>query len=272
MIYGLQDVVRLRQMLDQSDAEEQYKRHEIQKLDALLGWCEITECRRRPLLGYFGDEQTGECGNCDNCLAPPDTWDGTEAARKLLSAVHRTGQYFGAAHIIDVLTGNTTEKVTNNNHDQLNVFGLGSDIDTKAWRSVVRQLVVLDFLKADPARFGGLVLTENCRPLLRGETTLRLREDIKEPLLRRKPSRSKSGVSDSDRNLWDALRECRKDLATKHNVPPYVIFHDATLMQMMEYRPANSAAMLDISGVGPSKMDRYGDAFLKVIRDAEPVA
>lgn len=272
MIYGLQDVVRLRQMLDQSDAEEQYKRHEIQKLDALLGWCEITECRRRPLLSYFGDEQAGACGNCDNCLSPPDTWDGTEAARKLLSAVHRTGQYFGAAHIIDVLTGKATEKVKDNNHDQLSVFGLGSSIDTKAWRSVIRRLVILDFLKADPARFGGLVLTEHCRPLLRGETTLRLREDIKEPLLRRKSSRSKNGVSDSDRSLWDALRECRKELAIKHNVPPYVIFHDATLMQMMEYRPATSAAMLDISGVGPSKLDRYGDAFLEVIRDAEPVA
>jgi ATP-dependent DNA helicase RecQ len=272
MIYGLQDVVRLRQMLDSSDAEEQYKRHEVQKLDALLGWCEITECRRRPLLRYFGDEQLDACGNCDNCSAPPATWDGTEAARKFLSAVHRTGQYFGAAHIVDVLTGKSTEKVRNNNHDQLSVFGLGSDIDAKVWRSVVRQLIVLDFLKADPARFGGLVLTEHCRPLLRGEITLLLREDGKEPVLRRKPSRTKSGVSESDRNLWDALRECRKDLANKHDVPPYVIFHDATLMQMMEYRPANSDALLGINGVGPSKLDRYGEAFLEVIRDAKPVA
>jgi len=272
MIYGLQDVVRLRQMLDSSDAEEQYKRHEAQKLDALLGWCEITECRRRPLLRYFGDERIDVCGNCDNCSAPPATWDGTEAARKLLSAAYRTGQYFGAAHIVDVLTGKSTEKTRNNNHDQLSVFGLGSDIDAKVWRSVVRQLIVLDFLKADPARFGGLVLTEQCRPLLRGEITLLLREDSKEPVLRRKPSRTKSGVSDADRDLWDALRECRKDLANKHDVPPYVIFHDATLMQMMEYRPANSDAMLGINGVGPSKLDRYGEAFLEVIRHAKPVA
>jgi ATP-dependent DNA helicase RecQ len=271
MIYGLQDVVRLRQMLDNSDADEQYKRHEAQKLDALLGWCEITGCRRRPLLRYFGDEQVAACGNCDNCSAPPATWDGTEAARKLLSAVHRTGQCFGAAHIVDVLLGRSTEKVKANNHDQLGVFGIGSDLDAQVWRSVVRQLIVLDYLKADPARFGGLVLTSQCRPLLRGEMTLKLREDNKQPALRRKPARKKQAVSDADRGLWDALRECRKGLAKEHDVPPYVIFHDATLMQMMEYRPTNSDAMLGINGVGPSKLDRYGEAFLEVIRNAKPI-
>jgi len=272
MVYGLQDVVRLRQMLDSSDADEQYKRHEAQKLDALLGWCEVTDCRRQPLLRYFGDEQTAACGNCDNCSAPPTTWDGTDAARKLLSAVHRTGQYFGAAHIVDVLRGRATEKVTTNGHDQLSVFGIGSDIEPQVWRSVVRQLIVLDYLKADPSRYGGLVLTSQCRPLLRGEITLKLREDNKQPLLRKKPARKNGAVSDSDRSLWDALRECRKELAKEHDVPPYVIFHDATLMQMMEYRPTNADAMLGINGVGPSKLDRYGDAFLEVIRNAKPIA
>jgi ATP-dependent DNA helicase RecQ len=272
MTYGLQDVVRLRQLLDSSDAEAQFKRHEVQKLDALLGWCEITECRRLPLLRYFGEEQAAACGNCDNCSAPPATWDGTEAARKLLSAVYRTGQIFGAAHIVDVLTGRSTEKVNANNHNQLNVFGIGSDIDAQVWRSVVRQLVVLDYLKADPARFGGLVLTDKCRPLLRGEMTLRLREERKQPVLRKKPARRSGAVSDADRALWDALRERRKELAKERDVPPYVIFHDATLMQMMEYRPASLDAMLGLNGVGPSKLDRYGEAFLEVIRNAEPVA
>lgn len=272
MIYGLQDVVRLRQMLDSSDADEQFKRHEVQKLDALLGWCEVTECRRLPLLRYFGDEKLAACGNCDNCSAPPATWNGTEAARKLLSAVYRTGQIFGAAHIVDVLIGRSTDKVQANNHDQLNVFGIGSDIDAQAWRSVIRQLVVLDYLKADPARFGGLALTDKCRPLLRGETTVQLREERKQPALRKKPARKSGTVSDSDRALWHALRECRKELAKERDVPPYVIFHDATLMQMMEYRPMNRDALLGLNGVGPSKLDRYGEAFLEVIRNAEPIA
>ena len=268
MVYGLQDVVRLRQMLDSSDAEAQYKRHEVQKLDALLGWCEITECRRRPLLRYFGDELTADCGNCDNCSAPPATWDATEAARKLLSAVHRTGQSFGAAHIIDVLLGKSTEKVKARSHDRLSVFGIGSDLDAQAWRSVIRQLIVLGYLKADPARFGGLELTEQCRPLLRGEMSLQLRKDSVRSALRKKPARRNAGVSDADRHLWDALRECRKRLASEHDVPPYVIFHDATLMQMMEFRPETADAMLGLNGVGPNKLERYGDAFLEVIRNA----
>jgi ATP-dependent DNA helicase RecQ len=269
MIYGLQDVVRLRQMLDNSEAEERYKRHEIQKLDALLGWCELTECRRRPLLRYFGDELIENCGNCDNCSAPPATWDATEAARKLLSAVHRTGQCFGAGHIIDVLLGKSTEKVRTRNHDDLSVFGIGSDLDAQSWRSVIRQLIVLGYLDADPARFGGLVLTEQCRPLLRGDITLQLRKDSVRPALRRKPARSKAGVPDSDSQLWNELRECRKRLASAQDVPPYVIFHDATLMQMMEYRPRTADAMLELNGVGPNKLERYGDAFLEVIRNAE---
>jgi len=270
MVYGLQDVVRLRQMLDDSDAEAQYKRHEVQKLDALLGWCEITKCRRRPLLRYFGDELTEDCGNCDNCSAPPATWDATEAARKLLSAVHRTGQTFGAAHIIDVLLGKSTEKVKARNHDRLSVFGIGGDLDAQLWRSVIRQLIVLGYLNADPARFGGLVLNEQCRSLLRGEMTLQLRKDSARSALRRKPARSNAGVSDADRDLWDALRECRKRLANEQDVPPYVIFHDATLMQMMEFRPRTAEAMLGINGVGPNKLERYGDAFLEVIRNADP--
>jgi ATP-dependent DNA helicase RecQ len=266
MIYGLQDVVRLRQMLESSDADEIYKRHEKRKLDDLLGWCEATECRRRPLLRYFGDDLEQDCGNCDNCLSPPATWDATDAARKLLSAVHRTGQYFGAAHIVDVLLGKATEKVQSRGHDRLSVFGIGSDVDAKTWRSVVRQLIVQEYLRADAARFGALMLTERCRPLLRGETRLRLRVDNSVSAPRRKAARQSADIVDPE--LWEALRDCRKRLADAHDVPPYVIFHDATLRQMLELRPATLDEMLQINGVGPSKLERYGEAFLDVIRGA----
>jgi ATP-dependent DNA helicase RecQ len=268
MIYGLQDVVRLRQMLDESDAEEHYKRHERQKLDALLGWCEVTSCRRRPLLDYFGDATDGDCGNCDNCLSPPATWDGSEAARKLLSAVYRTGQIFGAAHVVDVLLGKVTDKVTQHGHARLSVFGIGTELGAQAWRSAIRQLIVQGYLRADPQRFGALVLTEASRPLLRGEVALQLRVESKEPLLRKKPRAAKSLLSDRDHDLWDALRACRQRLAAEHNVPPYVIFHDATLFQMLERRPSTGQALLEISGVGQAKLERYGNEFIEVILSA----
>jgi ATP-dependent DNA helicase RecQ len=266
MIYGLQDVVRLRQMIEESAADEARQRYDLQKLDALLGWCEVTSCRRRPLLEYFGDEPGADCGNCDNCLVPPVSWDGTEAARKLLSAVYRTGQVFGAAHVVDVLLGHTTDKIVQHGHAGLSVFGIGTDLGAQAWRSVVRQLIVQGYLRTDP-RYGGLVLTEAARPLLRGETGVRFREDPK-PAATHKPRRSAArAVSDEDRALWDALRECRRRLASEHNVPPYVIFHDATLMQMMEFKPTSESALLGLNGVGQAKLDRYGEAFLAVIRE-----
>jgi ATP-dependent DNA helicase RecQ len=265
MVYGLQDVVRLRQMLDGSEADEQYKRHERQKLDALLGWCELTACRRRPLLEYFGDTHDGDCGNCDNCLNPPATWDGTEAARKLLSAVYRTGQTFGAAHVVDVLVGNVTDKVTQHGHARLSVFGIGTELNAPAWRSVIRQLIVQGYLRADAQRFGALVLTGASRALLRGEVKLQLREESKALVVRKKPRAAAAAIADRDRALWEALRACRQRLAAEHNVPPYVIFHDATLLQMVELRPTSAAALLDINGVGRAKLERYGERFIEVI-------
>jgi ATP-dependent DNA helicase RecQ len=219
-------------------------------------------------LRYFGDEYGEDCGNCDNCLAPPATWDATDAARKLLSAVHRTGQYFGAAHIVDVLLGKSTEKVRARGHDKLSVFGVGNDVDAQTWRSVVRQLIVQEYLLADPARFGALVLTERCRPLLRGEVTLQLREDARASAPSKRPLKSRTPVAAAHTELWDALRECRKRLAAEHDVPPYVIFHDATLKQMIEHRPTTADELLLINGVGPSKLERYGEAFLEVMRSA----
>jgi ATP-dependent DNA helicase RecQ len=269
MIYGLQDVVRLRQMADESIAGEEYKRHERQKLDTLLGWCEVTSCRRQPLLAYFGDELATGCGNCDNCLQPPVTRDGTEDAQKLMSTVYRTGQMFGAAHIVDVLLGKDTAKVRQHGHARLSVFGIGTDRPAQAWRSTIRQLVVQGYLRADPARYGALVLTESSRSVLRGEYELRLRED------RETPRKSKRGrmpdntdIAIIDITLWEALRDCRQRLATENNVPPYVIFHDSTLRQMLSDRPVSPDALLGISGVGQAKLTRYGDDFLEVIRSA----
>ncbi len=266
MIYGLQDVVRLRQMADESIAGEEYKRHERQKLDTLLGWCEVTGCRRAPLLAYFGEEPAAECGNCDNCQQPPATRDGTVDAQKLLSAVYRTGQRFGAAHVVDVLLGKDTDKIKQHGHAQLSVFGIGTDKPAKAWRSAIRQLVVQGCLRVDPERFGALVLTETSRGVLRGEQVLLLREDPVAPRSR-KPSRSAAAadIPAVDTDLWNALRECRQSLALEHNVPPYVIFHDSTLRQMLSDRPVDAEAFLQLSGVGQTKLERYGDAFMAVI-------
>ena len=264
MIYGLQDVVRLRQMVDESLADEERKRYDRQKLDALLGWCEVTECRRRPLLAYFGDEYPEPCGNCDNCMSPPATWDGTEAAQKLLSAVYRTGQRFGAAHVVDVLVGKDTDKIRQHDHDQLSVHGIGKELGEPAWRSVARQLIVQGYLRSDQRRYGALVLTAKSRPLLRGEVSLKLREDRK---LATKKTRkgSVTNLAPADQALFEALRKRRKEIAEHHDLPPYVIFPDTTLRQMAEQRPTTEAGLLGISGVGEVKLERYGKAFLEVI-------
>ena len=264
MVYGLADVVQLRQIAEASEASEDHKWHERHKLEALLGWCEATGCRRRPLLAYFGDALDSDCGNCDNCLAPPATWDGTEAAQKLLSAVYRTGQRFGAAHVVDVLLGNATEKVARNGHDRLSVFDIGGERTQQSWRSVIRQLVVQGFLRVDQERYGALVLTEQSRPLLRGEIEVRLREDPKEPAIRKKAKASTAAeaLSDEDRAVFESLRELRRRIAAEQGVPPYVIFHDATLVQMALEKPASSEALLELSGIGLTKLEKYGDAFL----------
>jgi ATP-dependent DNA helicase RecQ len=268
MIYGLQDVVRLRQMVDESDADEAHKRHDRQKLDALLGWCEVTDCRRRPLLAYFGDDYPEDCGNCDNCLAPPATWDGTEAARKLLSTVYRTGQRFGAAHVVDVLLGKDNDKIRQHGHDGLSVYGIGTELGGPAWRSVVRQLVVRGFLRADQRRYGALVLTGQSRPLLKGEIRLELREDRKPKTGTKKRRDTTTSLAAADKPLFEALRQRRKEIADRLDLPPYVIFHDATLRQMAEYRPKTEAELLSINGVGEAKLERYGRAFLEIIAAA----
>ncbi|MFU8814960.1 MAG: DNA helicase RecQ [Pseudomonadales bacterium] len=279
MIYGLQDVVRLSQMVGQSQAEEMHKRTEQEKLYALLGWCEITRCRRAALLGYFGEEAPAACGNCDICLEPPATWDGTERAQMLLSCVYRTGQRFGAGHVIDVLRGAETDKLRQHGHERLSTFGIGSGLSVAGWRSVVRQLIVQGYLIADPERYGALRLTGDSRALLRGEVTLRLREEPQLPLGRKRPATGEGkgateprvakaavAVAPADEPLWDALRARRKALADEQGVPPYVIFHDATLREMVQLRPTSADRLLAITGVGAAKLERYGAFFLEVIR------
>lgn len=268
MVYGLNDVVQRSQFLEQSDASDMHKRNERAKLDSLLGWCEVTECRRAALLEYFGDHLHEPCGNCDTCQTKPATWDATEAAQKLLSCVYRSGQRFGAGYVIDILRGKDDERIQQNGHDAISTFGIGKDLAIAQWRSVIRQLIVRGLLISDAEHFGALRLTGKSRVVLKGHVPLLLREEVREPRLTKAKTKSKFGssVSDSDHTLWDELRACRKALADEHNIAPYMVFHDATLMELMEMRPSSEAAMLNISGVGEAKLERFGRAFLDVIR------
>ena len=266
MIYGLQDVVRLSRMAGESLADDAHKRIEQAKLNALLGWCEVTTCRRRHLLAYFGETLPEDCGNCDVCLRPPVTWDGTQAGQKALSCVYRTGQRFGAGHVVDVLRGQHTDKVRRFGHDRLSTFGIGADIKDEQWRSIFRQLVVRGYLEVDHARFGALRLTPASRALLRGDTALTLREDASKPK-RKRAAKAEIVLELEEEDLYAALKALRRKLAEANGVPPYVVFHDATLMQMVRERPATQAQLLDLSGVGEAKMQKYGDAFLEAIRD-----
>ena len=277
MVYGLQDVVRLRQMAEQSEADEQHKRVERAKLDALLGWCEVTACRRAALLRYFGDEPPPACGNCDTCLSPPKTWDGTVEAQKLMSCIVRTGQRFGAAHVIDVLRGRDTPKVRQHRHGTLSTFGIGADLTDMQWRSMLRQLVVRGYVDSDPARYGALMLAASARPMLRGEMALTLREETRPARPKRKPAATKDRddgfhIGSAEESLWEALRECRLRLADQAGLPPYVVFHDATLKEFVRLRPASLDAMLRVHGVGQAKLERYGEAFLAVLAEHPPGA
>lgn len=265
MTYGLTDVVRLRQMLDASEADAEHKRIERHKLDALLGWCEAIGCRRQPLLEYFGETLARPCGNCDNCIEPPATFDATEDAQKLLSCIYRTGQRFGAAHVIDVLRGADNEKVRQHRHSELSTFGIGAEQDQQHWRSVLRQLMVRGAVWADVEGFGALRLGEGARGILRGAITLELREDIAEarPAARKRgASIADAVIAPEDADLWARLRACRKRLADAQGVPPYVIFHDRTLRDMLARRPTTLADLLEVNGVGQAKLDRYGADFL----------
>ncbi|QCO02414.1 DNA helicase RecQ [Azospirillum argentinense] len=291
MSYGMADVVGLRQMLEQSEAGDSHRRVERSKLEALLGFCETSACRRKVLLNYFGETLEAPCGNCDTCLEPVETWDGTVAAQKALSAVYRTGQRYGAGHLIDVLLGNSTEKVAQQAHDALKTFGCGKELSKAEWQSVYRQLVAAGYLTVDLEGYGGFRLTDAGIPVIKGQQTVKLRKDpvvekrrgVHDALRRhvsRGGSASSSGLSGegvsragargslspADDTLWHALKDCRTELARAQGVPPYVIFHDSTLLEMVATRPMDRAAFARLPGVGARKLERYADPFLDVIR------
>jgi len=275
MVYGFGDVVNLRKMVDAGEASEDRKRVERQKLNALLGYCESTTCRHQSILRYFGEDSPGGCANCDNCLEPVATWNATKEVQKALSCVYRTGQRFGVVHLIDVLLGKTTSRIKEFFHDQVSTYGIGKDLNQAQWNSIYRQLVAGGYLDADIALYGGLKMVDSMAlPILRGEQELWLRKDMTH-------SKSKSTKSDvskttiysfansAEEALWQALKAKRMELARDQGVPPYIIFHDATLMEILKARPTKLNQLKLIGGVGQAKLDRYGAHFLSVI-NAEP--
>ena len=265
MIYGLQDVIKLRQMMQESEGSEEHKRAEHHRLNAMLGFCEITTCRRQALLSYFDEELVNPCGNCDSCFEPPETWDGTKFAVIALRVVYRTGQRFGVNHLIDVLRGSNSDKVIQFGHQNIKSFGEGKELESNQWRSVFRQLVARGYLKVDLERFGALALEEKCIPLNRGDESIQLRRDIIVKTVKRQTKTPLA--SDVDVALWEALRECRRLFAEELGVPPYVIFHDSTLQQMCRELPRTMEEFLLISGVGERKMEKYGPSFISVIME-----
>ena len=267
LAYGIGDAGQLRQLMAQSNAEERQKRIERHKLDAMLGYCETTQCRRQVLLGYFGEVLLDPCGNCDTCRRPVRSWDGTVAAQKALSAIARTGERFGVAHLTDVLTGERTERVLGFEHDRLKTFGVGQDLDRKQWASVFRQLVAAGHAEVDVHGHGGLRLGAGARAVLKGETPVAFREDPAAQAELRVRRRDRAATHPDD-PLFHALRQWRLEIARAQGVPPYVVFHDSTLLEIAARRPTTLDALSGITGIGERKLTRYGEAVLTVVRRA----
>jgi ATP-dependent DNA helicase RecQ len=272
MVYGFGDVVNLRKMVDSGEAPEERKRVERQKLNALLGFCESTTCRHQGILRYFGETHPGNCAQCDNCLEPVETWDASLEAQKALSCVYRTGQRFGVTHLIDVLLGKVTPSITQFGHDQVSTFGIGADLNQAQWSSIYRQLVAGGYLDADIALYGGLKLVqETAKPVLKGEQVVWMRKDTgysKAKVSRTKLSKAASSVFTDpvEEKLWLKLKAKRTELAREQGVPPYVIFHDSTLQEMMKVQPKTLAQFKGIGGVGQTKLERYGEHFVEVFQ------
>ncbi len=275
MSYGIADVMNLRRLIEASDISEAQRRIERQKSEALIGFCETVSCRRQVLLGYFGERDHPPCGNCDNCRDPVAGWDGTVAAQKALSAVYRTGQRFGAHHLADVLVGNATERVRSFGHDRLKTFGVGTELDKAGWLSVIRQLLAQGYLLPDPDGHGGLALTPSAGEVLRGAREVGFRREAPRERASRRRAAGKGGAAGvaldpAAQTLWTALRAWRLGEARRQELPPYVIFHDVTLIEVARRRPASLDALADIPGIGRSKLDRYGAALLAVAGNATP--
>jgi ATP-dependent DNA helicase RecQ len=268
MAYGLQDVIFLKQMLSSSEGDERHKRVEQHKLDAMLALCEETRCRRQALLAYFDEELAKPCGHCDNCVDGVQTWDATEAARQALSTIYRSGQRYGVGHLVDILLGRDNDKVRSLGHQHLSVFGVGKAHGEGEWRTLFRQLVARGLADVDLDGYGGLRLNQSCRALLRGEMSLELRRDLKPQAPKPAASAASQLVRHDEREQWEALRALRRKLAEEHAVPPYVIFPDATLLEMLRSQPRSLSEMARVSGVGARKLERYGEAFLEVLNKA----
>jgi len=270
MAYGLQDVVQQRRMIDESEADENFKRVQGGKLDAMLGLCETLHCRRVRLLDYFG-QPSQPCGNCDTCLQPPVSFDGTVQMQKLLSAIYRVDQRFGAGHVIDVLRGTDSDKVKQWRHDRLSTFGVGSDTAEAEWRATVRQAIALGLVLVDRDAYGALKLTDEARPVLRGERQVQLRHYQKPAKKKREAGKARGYVeaelSPVEQAIFDKLRWWRVETARKHNVPAYVIFHDATMREIAKVRPASIADLRQVSGVGERKLETYGDEIIALIAE-----
>ncbi len=268
MAYGLQDVVQQRRMIDESEADENFKRVQSAKLDAMLGLCETLNCRRVRLLDYFG-QPSGACGNCDTCLAPPVSFDGTVQVQKLLSAIYRVEQRFGAGHVIDVLRGVDSEKVRQWRHDKQSTFGIGSETSEAEWRAILRQVIALGLVVVDHDAYGSLKLTAEARPVLRGERAVQLRQYQKPAKKKRDAAKPKgyaeSALSPVEQAIFEKLRWWRVETARKHNVPAYVIFHDATMREIAKAQPASLDDLRSISGVGEKKLDTYGEEIISLI-------
>ncbi|MGV6818038.1 MAG: DNA helicase RecQ [Thiotrichales bacterium] len=267
MSYGLQDVITLRQMMQDSEAAEEYKRVSQHKLESMLGFCELTTCRRIALLSYFGEERHEPCGNCDNCLAPPETREITVEAQKAISCAYRTGQRFGVSYLIDVLRGKEDQRIKQNGHDRISTFGIGTDTELTQWRRIFRQLIAEGFLQMDAEGYGTLRLSEKCRVLLKGEQSLFARLD-RQPPSKRDPSergQRKSGVRSYEQPIFEKLKEKRLEIARERSVPPYVIFHDSTLIEMLRSQPQSLEELALVSGVGEKKLESYGQTFLDVL-------
>ncbi|HET8940429.1 MAG TPA: DNA helicase RecQ [Rudaea sp.] len=279
MCYGLGDVVTLGRFIAQSESSEERKRVERSKLEALLGFAETIGCRRQHLLAYFGETFAAPCGHCDNCVAPPACIDGSVLAQKALSCVFRSGQRYGVGHLINILRGEDDERVRAMGHDKLSTVGIGAQLDERQWRSVFRQLVAMNLLATDADGFGVLRLVDASRAVLRGESSVTLRRpaDRSERRAQRRSQRSARKrqmleIAAHEEALWQALREARADVAREQGVPAYVIFHDATLLQMLRERPRDADEFAQLGGVGAAKRTRYGETFLRVIAQASPDA
>ena len=266
MLYGYEDIALRSRFIEESDAPDQRKRMERQKLDALLGLAETAGCRRQVLLSYFGDE-CEPCGNCDTCAEPPKLFDGTIAAQKALSCIYRTGERFGQAYIADVLLGVGNDRIARFGHDRISTFGIGTEHDSRAWRAILRQLIALRLIDVDLTGHGGLSIAPSGRDFLRDKPTLMLRAPRTARARRDKAARTAtpSAVTEADRDLFQALRQKRLEIARAQNIPPYVVFHDKTLIGLASARPASRAEMAKVPGIGEAKLDRYGPAFLAVI-------